>query len=306
MFKKTTLAVLGIVVSNIAAAGTMGPVCSPGNVTVPCELSAWEFGATALYLQPVLNSDMTYYGYDIAPADPTQTLSFHALDHWNWGFKIDAAYHIQNGSDVALNWHHLTSNHEYYPQFPEFNNSRNKFRWDSVSLELGQMVDFSANQKIRFHGGLNYSRITTDRMNRNPVLDSRFLSSFDSYFNGIGPRVGVDLNYGLANGLGVYAKTGTSLLLGNASFHQVVPASTYNLDPIGPYVETGKRNPVVPELDIKLGGNYKYAMATGSLILDAGWMWASYFQAQHGNIDNSDSNFSVSGPYVGLNYVGNL
>lgn len=78
MLKKTFLAVLGLTANGLVLAGSMGPVCAPGNVTVPCETKLWSFGLDALYLD--LNNG-NIRGYEA-------TAPFaRANGDWNWGFR---------------------------------------------------------------------------------------------------------------------------------------------------------------------------------------------------------------------------
>ncbi|WP_028388953.1 Lpg1974 family pore-forming outer membrane protein [Legionella fairfieldensis] len=312
--KKTAVAVLALG-SSAVFAGTMGPVCTPGNVTVPCERTAWDFGAQALYLQTTLSNGDRFFGFGDVTA-PAGLRNF-GDNNWAWGFQIEGSYHFQTGNDFNVNWYHLTSSGSDR-SFDGFYSFNQRPRWDAVNFELGQHVDFSEWSTIRFHGGAQYGRI--GHHHRHYYLGA--LARRDrSTFNGFGPRIGADLGYQLGNGLSVYAKGATALLVGSNRIDY--SSDLYPIDPVfdpNYYPSRDRsRSTVVPELEGKLGAKYTYAMAQGDITLDAGYMWVNYFNAQRSvnpvflggsatpvAVDVRESNFGINGPYLGLKWVGNV
>lgn len=301
--KKTAVAVLALG-SSAVFAGTMGPVCTPGNVTVPCEKSAWEVGGYALYAQPSTNMG-SYI------ADTVAELPRFNNDNWNWGFILEAGYHYGTGSDVNVNWTRLDGSHStYFADITDYSHFQSN--WDQVNVEFGQLVDFSATTSMRFHGGVEFSRI---KFEANPFVavltDASYLATagFKHQFNGFGPRAGMDMNYAFGNGFGIYAKGAAALLVGTSSFNDetLIGATGRATRTVGAY---GSRTNVVPEFDAKLGANYTYAMAQGDLTLDAGYMWTDYVDVQattalQRGMEASHS-VAFNGVYFGLKYVGNV
>ncbi len=319
--KKTAVAVLAFG-SSAVFAGSMGPVCSAVNVTVPCEATAWEFAGKALYLKPQTGSNSGF----------SPVFESNLVDHapnYNWGFQIEGAYHFSTGNDLNINWYHLSRSSDRTigaqptstftspllsaPITSTVNTASLSVdpKWDAVNIEVGQHVDFGDNKAIRFHGGAQYARLANDTDSSSSItftspVAGTFTQALDynHTYNGFGPRLGMDMSFDWGNGLGIYANGATAILAGTRS-HSFAYSDA--VDGVAGNVVTGNlsRTAIVPAVDAKLGATYTYAMPQGDLTVDAGWMWVNYFNARS-NVAGDVSDFGLQGPFVGLKWMGNI
>lgn len=324
MLKKTTLAVLGLVASGVAAAGTMGPVCTPGNVTVPCEAKLWDIGVQALYLKQAYDSNKAYQ-HNILPFN-----GYHEVNNeWDWGYRLEGSYHFNTGNDATATWVHYENNSNkdgfvgLIPIAANVAPLSSSFRladdtyFDQVNLVLGQHADFGLVKNMRFYGGLQYANINDTAIAyfaRSPV---QFVASgitsvhqFEkSDFKGVGPVVGIDYSYDITNEFSVTANGSGSILYGTSRVdygYVGTPVGAILLD------RYASKKTVVAGLEAKLGVNYAYAMSQGVLNLQGGYQVMNYFNAlQTMGIDGfvnpriASSDYGLYGPYFGLKYVGN-
>ncbi len=312
---KQTTSIFLALVSNATLAGSMGPVCMADDVSVPCERAGWEFGVQALYLRPSYSSAMSWVGVNTNFGTPFVTTRIENTPEWAWGFKLEGAYHFSTGTDLNLNWYHLndkttgiTSRETALSSTLGDHLTTIKPSWDAVNLELGQGVDFGAIKNIRVHGGLQVANIRTNigisgpgRTFDQPPIPFIYNGEANAKFTGLGPRLGIDMSYGMFRGFNLYGKGAVAVLAGRSELTQTYHNST------GVTVrEITNSKVIVPELEAKLGLNYTYLLTHGNVTLDAGYLWVNYFNALFSArfARPVDNDFSVNGPYVGLKWLG--
>ncbi len=301
-FKNTILALL-VLANGAALAGTMGPVCTEGNATIPCDHHAWDIGVQALYLQPVYSNA----NFLMSQSNSNSVRHWERLQPaWGWGYKLEGSSHFNTGNDIDVNWYHYNNTNQYHSilgtaTLPIGVTTTLNPKWDAVNAELGQQLDFGLFKALRLYGGAQYAQVIQNITNVSPGLRSEQLFV---QFNGFGPRLGADMSYAWGQGFSVYANGATALLLGNNKFNTTTSGI---IDITGASYSTA--TVAVPEVEGKLGAKYTYLMAQGDLSLDIGYMWLNYINAQTFLTTSrlgGTADFALGGPYVGLKWLATL
>ena len=326
--KKIPLVIL--LASGYTVAGSMGPVCQPGQVTVPCDAESWSISGQALYMQmnsAVNTGKSTLYGTN-------GSVTRGSNPSYSWGFQVEGAYDFQNGKDLNLNWYRLRNSSSktladnvlvgsvFSPADPVgisapgvVNNltisrldAQTQTGWDMVNMEHGRVINLDDEFSARVHFGGEYSRVYQNFSSENSgrsgtTTITRFINntSVQAVYNGFGPRVGLDLIYDTAVGLDFYAKAAVGVLAGTAKTSYTQTNTAGNTVGLNYSI-----NRVITSTDGKLGLSYGHDFAqSGELSIDAGWMWVNYLSplaSQGSTTGTHNNNFGVQGVYFGAKW----
>lgn len=309
MLNKTTLVLVGLVANSITFAGSMGPVCTPGSVTVPCEARQWSFGVDALYLKAINSAPMALRTNSLGGLSELN-------NEWNWGVRATGAYEYSTGKDVSVSWLHYSNTEPMYNlvgafvvpsvppavvALPYTLSTQNHF--DQVNAVTGQQIGAGVIDKVRFYAGLQYAAIQQDMTNY--FAPGTYFDN--NGYKGVGPIAGIDYNYELSPQVSLIANGSTSLLYGTTRM-----STGYVVTPAVFAANYVSKKSVVPGFEAKLGLNYVYETPQGSLNLQGGYQVVDYFNVLQTRAAQALTNPKVSvdyalyGPYVGLKYLGNV
>ncbi len=274
MFKKTAIAALVLGFSGAASAAMYAPApapaCAAGNVTVPCERSAWDLGVDALYLR---TADYNAFG------NTGSASNLNNRPDYGWGFRLEGSYHFGTGNDVTLNWAHYDK--RSFLGAATGWNSKSKF--DVVNLELGQHIDVGEMVDMRFYGGLQWVDVTD-----HTTVAATGANNSNWKTTGFGPRAGLTTTYNFGNGFAVYGDGSVAFL---AAEHEMTNGVAATVKVYGTAL-SGNAN---------VGVAYTHAMAQGDLTARVGW------GVTHINPNNAGfaNGHGWSGFNFGLKWVGN-
>lgn len=321
----------------VANAGTMGhaqPCDSAANqMMLACKSQHWSFSATALYLQ--LESDVTN------PLVPGALNVYTNQSVWNGAFSLSGSYHFNTGNDVALTWQHYNEKHNHNQTYLDpviyaheilgaattHMNLAMKTGLDLVNFELGQSSTVGSKINMRLYTGLQYADVRGERAEaisanepfgstpNNPKPNRLWFDGvLNSKYQGVGPRLGSEVDRDIGHGFSIFAHGAVTLLAGQQNSRlsgtnrsvTLVDNSGLPFEP--PSYSTTTMNfyqsyhsiNIVPEFEGKLGLDYKYNTQYGTTELMAGWTVQYLASALQNNVFGmgDSGNAFVSQAYI--------
>lgn len=316
---------------------------------------SFEFTAGVLYLQPSSNNlDYAVHGYPFPVLSPHWDVAA-VRPSYSTGFDIRGRYFIPcTDFDVGASWDYLNTSDSDFTQVsstsgefvtfpfqagPSFGQILNnpsqkahsnvKFNYDVVNLNVGENFSFGPAARVRLYVGVSGAELkqkisTTFGDNANTYSIN---STNNSRFDGIGPMVGMDGNYGFENGFGFFGTLAFSALIGNLDAITTYRSTSPQLTASGIALNTQSISPRnslqgIPGVDGKLGIDFNARAGTNLIISAAlGYEYVNYFNAiatynpslvaanvNTGSIALSSlsktvSNYTLQGPFLNISLL---
>ncbi len=341
---KISSAIVGLTTSLATYAATPTDA-APFQVAVPYLQSGLQLMLEGLYLKPTNNNvDYATIGSISSSSSDTGTVSGSnrvIQPNYNFGFRVGLGYVFpSSGNDAQLNWTHFYKNSDdsatagsnqfisALPTSDVFGNgningtqitastsANMKFRLDNIDLDTGQYLDIGTRLQTRLFAGLRLTHLKnniTDNYSGIPLLvPTTFATESNTYnskFNGIGPRFGVDTSYHVTHCFGVAAHAAVALLVGKIDSDSSFVNTAANADGATTTTSstiTDSSHQIVPNLDGKLGVNYSYLFRnTTAINAELGYQVSYYKDAVNWLQPSGGTEFdsaAFDGPYLSLN-----
>lgn len=322
----------------------------------PCEVylasPCYTFEAIfrPLYLQP--HSNNLSYAIEAVqlPASSPNWIAFDIQPCYNFGFDVGLSVidHERNVK-TSLNWEHFQSRSSASKHVPSTNmigpffeigpdasifkraHGRVKFLYDSVDFDLGILVSFGDCLQTNFFAGAGAVGIKQSLFSRFSSEDKATVRTIKvpSKFSGVGPEIGLDFSYCVAEGFCLMGNAMAAIYVGrlkNHTFYESLSPSLAALGLTSPNkqsIDVQKRTQIVPALKGRLGLAYSLVFCNGSRFnVEAGYEASVYINAIQ-SIDmasevvsppvtpdtvgvfgrtfhRSLSNFALAGPYLSV------
>lgn len=281
-----------------------------------CNLTFEVFGEW-LYLQP--NGSNLYYAAEAFPYDTS--LATPAVSP-NWKiFEIDPSYHSafkvginfilpKNDLNIEFNWERLrghdtdsmkvtplsygTGNmvgpiYDIGPNSAEYKTAKGKatFLFDEANLFVGKTFCCMKDLNLRLYLGASFASIEqkiSSYYANSSAATSRKIDANSKYW-GIGPQVGLNLNYRMINDFYLTGNSVISLYMGRLKNHTTFRSNSPSLATVGvaePNIQqtvVPHRSQLVPGFEERLGLAYMHAFKKWELKLGIGYLVQIYLNA---------------------------
>lgn len=349
---------LGVLADEATAPPSILSKCPPPGSLL--ENVAFEFSGGWLYLQP--NGSNLYYAAEAFPYD-TSISNPPASPNWQI-FEFDPGYHsgfevgakflfLQNDINIQLNWERLfakesssmdvtplsygTGNmvgpiYDIGPNSAAYKAAQGKafFKFDEVNLLAQKSICFTKDLLLDLDLGLSFSLIRqkiTSYYENSGESTTRTISSKSSYW-GIGPQMGLHLDYNLFCGVSLVGSSSWSIYSGQIKNHVTYDSVSPTSAEAGIPQPNAQQNTIptrtqlIPGFDERLGLVYCHSFPNWNISIGAGYLFQIYLNAVQSMdmltqaVPNFDpglipdqatfavtfnrtlSNFMLSGPYV--------
>ncbi len=303
-------------------------------VNVPVYISSyeddfWTIGASALFVQPSSSNDLVYATVEVK--EPNNIDNKSISRDYDWGFDAFLQYTFgESDRDLMLVYMHFSNSDKSNTNLGEFspNYQYNNFYHTAqgyvatdinmIDLLAGQTIMMGEDLSVHFQAGVTYAWL---KQNFDTTYDAGLghsdippfaqeaYNTESSKFQGVGPKLGIDADYGFEEtDFGLVGGISAALLVGSQDYSTSSKDATYIIPapptppppPTYAYSNTDYDSvtTTVTNINANLGIRYQFGFEEDEELpfdVELGYRVYEFIDVLH-----NDNDISLTGPYLEL------